>query len=678
MKTIRTMSLSRLAVVVTCILSSSLGTLAAQTPTWLDASPLPLGGIAAHRPDRGTTIVVDGVQNRLWEWDGATFRRLLGAAPTTTNVGVATWDASRRRFVFGRGFTWDGANWNNLPMPSGVTQFGALAFDATRQRLVGLVGTDVHEWDGLAWTRITPPASPGEGYGLVFDAQRGRCVLAAGQTPALFDWDGAQWNVVDASLPSQGPYFVAGIEYDPVHARLVLHGMVNGMSAVTWQFQAGAWQSIATPSGFTSSTRLTFDGIGLLRMGTGAFPREGLWRLEGNLWRQLPLPHPPARTLSTVASSPTIAGAWMFGGRTSNSAYLSDLWRFDGSWTAIPSANGPSPRSGAAMAWSPTNQAFLLHGGADAQSYNLDDTWLWNGSTWQQQAPSTTPGELLRLATDPSGGVFGLSASPGNTAQRWLWNGSDWSSAPAPSTFAWSSNDAAYHPIRNVVVATGTYALAEWNGAAWTQGPSTNQYGSRIAFRPDTGKMLISDGSATVEWDGTALSNVTGGSAVAFATAAPDFARGLLWGLRGTSSSSTNAFAAYLTPAPHRAERLAYGCSLAGSPGIVGEGVPAPGNAGFGIRAETLASYAPAAIALGFALQGTNLGGGCVVWLQSPPATFVALTDASGRTRMPLPLPNDPNLLGVAVLAQAGAVDPAHSPIGSIVVSDVLRITLGD
>lgn len=654
--------------------------LTAQTPTWLDVSPLTLIGTAVYHPDRGVTVLVDAVQNRLWEWNGTTFRRVVGVAPSTTNPGPAAWDPTNHRAVFGRGFAWDGANWHNLPMPIGVSQFGGLAVDAVRDRIVGLSGTNVYEWDGAAWTRIVPPASPGEGYAFVFDPQRGRCVLAANQPPALFDWDGAQWNVVDASLPLQHANFTASLVHDPIHGRLVLHGTspVAGSPPATWQYQNGAWQSIATPSGLASYSRLTFDGIGLLRLGTSAFPTEGLWRLEGTQWRQLPLQHPPVRTLQAVASSPSIAGVWMFGGRINNTTHLNDLWRFDGDWTAVSTTNGPSPRRDAAMAWSPVDQAFLLYGGRDAQTTNFDDTWLWNGATWQQRSPSTSPGELLRLATDPSGGVAGIAAYAGSTALLWQWNGSDWSSSPAPSAFAWSSNDVAHDPVRNVLVAVASHGLAEWDGTAWTQGPSTYQYSSRLAYRPDTGRMLLSDGSTTLEWDGANLTPIVGGAAIAFTVAAPEYAAGRPWSFRAPNTFSSVAAASYLTTTPHRAERIAYGCSLAETPGLLGDGIPRPGNLAFGIAAETFAPTAPTVVALGFSLQGSQIGGGCVAWLQDPPAVHFRIADATGRSRVALPIPNAPNLLGVALLAQAGAVDPAHSPIGSIVVSDVLRITLGD
>lgn len=662
------------------VVAATVDALSAQTPEWLDVSPMPLTSTAVYRPDRGTTLHVETTPRRLWEWDGSSFRRLLGVAPPNSITGPGTWDPVNRRAVFSRGFAWDGANWHNLPMPSGIAQFGSVAFDAVRQRLVGLSSAHVYEWDGVAWARITPPASPGEGFGLVFDPQRGRCVLVAGQAPTLYDWDGAQWSVVDSSLPGQVAGFTASLVHDPIHGRLVLHGKSPGAGnmATTWQYRNGAWQTLGTPTGFTYVAHLTFDGVGLLRLGADASAPASPWRLEGNQWRQLPPRYPPKRTQHAVASASTPGGVWMFGGRLDNSQELADLWRFDGSWTEVVTANGPAPRRDAAMAWSPVDQAFLLHGGRSGTTTVFDDTWLWNGVAWQQRIPSTTPGELLQLATDPSGGVLGLSASAGTTALRWLWDGSDWSSSPAPSAFASSVNHVAHDPVRNVVVAVGANVLAEWNGSTWTQGPPAYQWSARIAYRPDNGRMLISDGASAREWDGATLVAAPGGAATAFTVATPDFAVGRLWSFRNPGTVGNSAATAYLTAAAHRAERLAYGCSLASVPGVLGVGMPRPGNPAFGVEAETMAPTAPVVVALGFLLQGSHLGGGCVAWLHDPAAVHFRIADATGRAHVPLPIPNAPSLHGVELLAQAGTVDPANSPIGSIVVSDVLRITIGD
>ena len=249
----------------------------------VDVTTFPRAGTAVYDSQRGTTLVFEGSPNRLWEWDGATFRQRLGA---THSPVVGTWDPSRRRFFGIDGTTWDGANWNTAPMPAGPGGFLAVAFDEARQRLVGVSAAAVSEWDGTQWLTITPPAAPPTVRSLVYDPTRGRCVLAAGTSPALFDWDGAQWSVIDASLPSQGSSFTYSMAYDPQHARLVVHGntMIGALAPRTWSYANGAWHAIATPGTFDArNTQLIHDGIGLLRLDTVTFPGEGLWRLEGDV-----------------------------------------------------------------------------------------------------------------------------------------------------------------------------------------------------------------------------------------------------------------------------------------------------------------------------------------------------------------------------------------------------------
>ncbi len=98
---------------------------------------------------------------------------------------------------------------------------------------------------------------------------------------------------------------------------------------------------------------------------------------------------------------------------------------------------------------------------------------------------------------------------------------------------------------------------------------------------------------------------------------------------------------------------FARGCGTAAELHVYGRGgAPRPGNLGFSIDLTQGLPAAPALLALGFQeLPGTPLPNGCPVRLL-PAAVAFHLTDPAGDASQPLPVPNQPALLGTLLFAQ--------------------------
>lgn len=669
----------------------------AQT-TAFAARPLqPMSGSMVFDARRNLLVVLERGTDRMWDWDGRVFRQRLGPVHDF-DVG-ADYDPLLQEIRSGimRGIgTWNGANWLATELPTGIPS-GSSTFDPVRRRQiwVGSYTTTVSEWDGLQWTYVTPPSSPGNVSSLCFDPSRGRCIAAVGDPVALWSWDGASWTLVDGNGP-----FAVGVSslllaYDPGNNRLILHGATNPPR--TWSFDSSGWTQIATPASFSNiGGDLAFDGIGMLRLGTYANLPEGLWRLEANQWRKLPIEQPPLRDWSCVASAPTRPEILLFGGAVSYQTRLDDTWTFDGAWHAQLPAHSPPGRKNAGLAWSQTDQEFVLFGGLDAQNQLLNDTWTWDGVDWTQHATATTPPARQSpcVVSDAAGDVQLFGGYPATTpyfTDQWRWRGHAWLNlGPTGLFLAGVQPVAAYDPSRLRTVVLVGHATWEWNGAAWSQRASlpttlSNPRPNGIAYRPATQTLLVCDPASNrfAEWDGAQWT--IGSFGLPFSGPgytshlATDFAHQQLLSLQHNWSSvrGWNGCMAVLTAHPAGAERFGSGCALGAVPGLITDGAPRPGTASFAIEATTLAANSPCVLGLGFTSQVLHLGAGCTS-LVAPAMLQYLTADAGGRAHLALPIPNLQDLRGLELLAQAVVVDPPRSLFGGLTFTDGLRISIGD
>ena len=94
----------------------------------------------------------------------------------------------------------------------------------------------------------------------------------------------------------------------------------------------------------------------------------------------------------------------------------------------------------------------------------------------------------------------------------------------------------------------------------------------------------------------------------------------------------------------------------------------------------TLANALPNTIAMQLAAFGSsNISLGPCRLLLDFPLLFLAtpLTDAAGAASAPLPIPNDPSLVGTSLFFQWGVLDPVGPLFGSIAASRGLQVAIG-
>lgn len=133
-----------------------------------------------------------------------------------------------------------------------------------------------------------------------------------------------------------------------------------------------------------------------------------------------------------------------------------------------------------------------------------------------------------------------------------------------------------------------------------------------------------------------------------------------------------------LTDTAAAAEGFGAGCALGVMPALHAMMHPTPGNALFAIDLGSLAPSAPTFLVLGLGSQSQPLGAGCTLLVAQPLATLFAMAPPSGQVRHAIPIPNDPGLRGVLIVAQGAVLDPARSLLGTVTLTAGLRVIIGD
>jgi hypothetical protein len=115
----------------------------------------------------------------------------------------------------------------------------------------------------------------------------------------------------------------------------------------------------------------------------------------------------------------------------------------------------------------------------------------------------------------------------------------------------------------------------------------------------------------------------------------------------------------------------------------VWNGGPTVGNAAFQIGTIRTLPFTPSFMLADFFQSPVPVplavfGGapGCLGYLQSPTTLGLAFGDTSGRARMPLPIPNDPAMVGVTVLFQGVMYDPTSTQALPYYTSNVLSVSI--
>ena len=256
--------------------------------------------------------------------------------------------------LLGDTWTWDGTNWALAATtgPSARSTF-AFAYDELHQQAVLFGGrvsstgpgvgqfSETWTWDGTSWTQKAPPNSPpARSFGaMAYDAARQRIVLFGGESNSgtcfsdTWEWDGSNWTQMTPSTVPTGNCYNA-MAYDAAHQQVVLVIGENYTADQTWTWDGTNWTQQTPATGLPRLTQLMQIAYDSVRQQTVTFGgynstySSQTWLWDGNTWAQLmPLNSPPARGYPGIAYDSIRQQVVVFGGASQTvSGVLGDTW----------------------------------------------------------------------------------------------------------------------------------------------------------------------------------------------------------------------------------------------------------------------------------------------------------------------------------------------------------------
>jgi hypothetical protein len=363
-----------------------------------------------------------------WNWLGW-WSSTLPLPPGTDRLGGMTFDPVRGGIVAltdAGAFLWDDVAWHAVPAPTGYLPGRALAFDATRQRLVafgggsgGTVSATTLEWDGTAWQAITPSVSPPArtGASLIWDPLRQQCILCGGRSAAgavvddIWGFDGTTW--IDHSQPTvRPPALTEACAADIAAGTFMFGGRDASGNATnqTWRWDGTQWANVTgtgpSPQPRSAAAMTALDPNTILLFGGRAQNGAALndtWLYTGaGGWTLQSASGPYAGRYDAALCSDGAGRAWLYGGNNGGTV-LGDFWRFTsaaGTWSYVP-PGGPGsslvmPREKCTLAYDRRRARVVLFGGRNVQNPVLGLTMDYDPSTsgWYLPSITTEPGVL--------------------------------------------------------------------------------------------------------------------------------------------------------------------------------------------------------------------------------------------------------------------------------------------
>jgi hypothetical protein len=551
-------------------------------PSVLDQpSPRQLAAMA-YDSMRGRAVLFGGhgpdALGDTWEWDGHRWFPVVGAGfpPPARSGASMAFDAARGVVVMFGGvdlggtvledtWEWDGATWVEVTGAASppARERAAMAYDPERARIVLYGGTDgtiplrdTWIWDGETWAAEPCVVScPGRRTEASFVWSGTRLQLMGGDNGSTLEpssWSHeVGWRLL--TLPPPQPPLRRGavVVYDPVRSAILTFGGTDGDHlADTWmgnqQMTFGPSQDQPTARSFAASAFDTRRGEVLMFGGVTASGVLGdTWTWDGETWRDVTPSQdlPPVRERHAMAYDTASREVLMFGGLAGNDV-LDDTWSWNGSrWKQHAPAFAPGARRLAAI--SSWETGAMMFGGIGPNVINAVSSW--NGADWSQigpcrpevpSCPLTLPearnGHSMVHDTDRRtltlfGGVLDDGSYDGRTWE-WIDSISGWHVVSATGPLARENHAMAFDPSRNRAVLFGGIGsnlvefgdLWEWNGAAWSQviapvGPAPRRFHA-LTYDSVRGRTVLYGGqgaganedalSDAWEWDGAQWSEI--------------------------------------------------------------------------------------------------------------------------------------------------------------------------
>lgn len=641
--------------------------------------------------------------NPMQAWNGASWEPLLPAAPAPADALAD--DPPRGRIVAFSGselHCFTGNTWTAGPGIPGYPgpRSPRLCLDADRDRLVlfgggwlnsqgshfGITGTDeTWTFDGSSWTRHSPASSPPPRHShlMAWDPVRRRVVLTGGSSSAPFapalvfqdtwEWDGTAWTAVPTATVPSAPWSPAAIAWHRGTQRL----WVCDPAGNTWAYDGTSWSAlvpapaplVAATSGPSRCT-LVDDGTTLLMVRTeGLGLLTATFRLDAQGWTLLPDTVAPAGAL--VLAHDSTRGEVVAVANDGWSQAHTFTWNGRLRWHAAAGTPGWGLHRGS-LAHDAARGETVLFGGP-----TNTETWVWNGSTWTRRFPATAPSRRVfaALAWHPVRqravlfGGFPASAggwsSPG-LDDTWLWDGTGWTLDPGPRPPQGLAPVMHWDATRSAIVMANPSGTWEWDGG-WVQRATTPPPNATCSCPdPATGSVLLFGSAGQHRWNGSAWVPVapSGGPLPSSAV--------LHAGLHRVVASLPEL--AVLGPTPTAVIPIGAGCPGGPALDLFVQQRPAIG------RVTTLRARTGPAAPTFFLLalqQGAQPAWPCTLAWHGPVGIHGVLASPAGHAALPIGVPGDPALRGLAVIVQGAALVPG-GPLGGFTLSPGLRLLIGD
>lgn len=257
----------------------------------------------------------------------------------------------------------------------------------------------------IGWVQLTPSGespSPRLYHSLVWDDAEGRVRLFGGSsagTPLNDLWalnvDNPAWEQAQPGGPLPPARFGHNAVFDSREQRMLIFGGQAGEAFFNdlWAFasQGNAWTEI-TPAGPTPAPRqgaaAALDAeAGRLYVTHGLTAQgylDDTWALDlaSATWEDIspPTVRPAKRCFVHAVWDPASGRLLMFGGESSEKAFLGDLWAFDPAsraWEELPpDGRSPPPRSQCGVVFLADRGWMLVFGGASEKA-NFYDMWFY-------------------------------------------------------------------------------------------------------------------------------------------------------------------------------------------------------------------------------------------------------------------------------------------------------------